>query len=171
MRLRETAQPGRVPSSLTRSRKPVGATLAVARWKGMRLKGTPSSAPFGGTFPQGKAICTGSVSSANPGAYLEPQRVQIFPTQGPSGPGLNCTQALLVLRAGNSPPRTSSASPVTGVQGVGEYEHEVPILSPPPAAFWLLCRRGQSNPPSADGGALPLQFYGFFLFLRSSSTS
>ena len=43
-----------------------------------------------------------------------------------------------------------------GARGKGEYGHGVTILRRPPAAFWLLCRRGQSNPPSADGG-IPLQ--------------
>ena len=36
------------------------------------------------------------------------------------------------------------ASPVMG-PGCSDLEQT-------PAAFWLLCRRGQSNPPSADGG-------------------
>ena len=35
---------------------------------------------------------------------------------------------------------------------------------PSPGAFWLLCRHGQSNPPSADGG-IPLRTINLFLNL------
>ena len=100
---------------------------------------------------RGKAICTGRVDSANSGADVEPHQKQILQTQGPSGPGKNRTQALLVLRAGNDALTTNSASPVMGAgadspcqgemarraRGVreSEYGHEVSILSEPRGRF------------------------------------
>ena len=64
----------------------------------------PPQCAHWGTFPLigGRLFCTGSVGPAEAGAEVEPHRTQILQIQGPSGPGRNRTQALLVLRAGNS---------------------------------------------------------------------
>ena len=61
---------------------------------------------------------------------------KFLPTQGPSGPEWKRRQALLVLRADNFAKSNRYASPVTGDRGKGEYEHEVLILSRPPAILW-----------------------------------
>ena len=46
----------------------------------------------------------------------------------------------------------TGAPPVKGARGKAVIGEQSSPLRRPPAAFWLLCRRGQSNPPSADGG-------------------
>ena len=46
----------------------------------------------------------------------------------------------------------SGEAPVNGGPGESRHGERSSPLRRPPAAFWLLCRRGQSNPPSADGG-------------------
>src|SRR5699024_3685627 len=40
----------------------------------------------------------------------------------------------------------------SGPMDLGGAERSRSPSAASPAAFWLLCRRGQSNPPSADGG-------------------
>ena len=102
-------------------------------------------------------------------------------------PGRNRTQALLILRAGNVLP-TSRGNPRNGGPGadspcqgemsrsdrggrVGEYGHEVSILSRPPAILkvncpegaregglghWFLSHRWERNSPPA-GGETPLR--------------
>ena len=83
---------------------------------------------------------------------MRPQ--QISDTQDPSGSGRKGIQALLVLRAGRIQIRFRSGPRKWGPGG-NEYERGALILSFPLAAFWLLCRRGQSNPPPAGGGTPP----------------
>ena len=104
-------------------------------------------------------ICTGTVSWANPGAVRKSQQNQILHIQGPSGPGRNRTQALLILRAGNEAPTKQEGVPRNGVRGKATMGTKCPS-EPSPAAFWLLCRRGQSNPLSADSGIPPAKIYG-----------
>ena len=83
----------------------------------------------------------------------------IFANPGPSGPGRNRTQALLILRAGNEAPTKQEGVPRNGVRGKATMGTKCPS-EPSPAAFWLLCRRGQSNPLSADSGIPPAKIYG-----------
>ena len=54
--------------------------------------------------------------------------------QAPSGAGRNCTQALLILRAGNFLP-SRRGSPRKWGPGKGDYEHEVLIRSRPRRRF------------------------------------
>ena len=78
----------------------------------------PPQCAHWGTFPLigGRLFCTGSVGPAKAGAEVEPHRTQILQTQGPSGPGRNRTQALLVLRAGRTAQRPRD-NPRNGVRG------------------------------------------------------
>ena len=104
------------------------------------------AAPTGETVPSRRAAKgrpysrkqTGSVGSVKPGAEDEPQRRKFLQTQGPVArrgfrhPLKFCAPKIFCL--------TQGIPPVTGVQGVGEYGHEVPILSLPLgaslASFW-----------------------------------
>ena len=73
-----------------------------------------------------------------------------FAHPGPSGPaGIEILTQ--ILRAGRALMRDRRA-PVKGARGKAVIGEQSSPLRRPPAAFWLLCRRGQSNPPSADGG-------------------
>ena len=62
-------------------------------------------------------IRTRSVGSATPGAGVEPRQFQFSSHSGPSGAGRNCTQALLILRAGNFMPSRRD-NPRNGGPGV-----------------------------------------------------
>ena len=115
--------------------------------------------PQGSVLDRPAGICTGTVSWANPGAVRKSQQNQILHIQGPSGPGRNRTQALLILRAGNEAPTKQEGVPRNGVRGKATMGTKCPS-EPSPAAFWLLCRRGQSNPLSADSGIPPVKIYG-----------
>ena len=118
-----------------------------------------SSVRTGPPSPRGKLFCTGSVGSSKPGAQREPHQPKFLQTQGPSGPGRNRTQALLILRAGNEAPTKQEGVPRNGVRGKATMGTKCPS-EPSPAAFWLLCRRGQSNPLSADSGTPSAKIYG-----------
>ena len=92
----------------------------------------------------------GTVCSANPGAGMEPQNLEFLLTQGPVGREER-RKVTQILRAGTIAEPDRYASPVIGVRGKATMSTKC-SSEPSPAAFWLLCRRGQSNPPSADGG-------------------
>ena len=57
------------------------------------------------------------------------------------------------------PRRSAEGVPRNGVRGKATMGTKCPS-EPSPAAFWLLCRRGQSNPLSADSGIPPAKNYG-----------
>ena len=66
---------------------------------------------------------------------------------GPCGPRIEREQ-ILILPAGTYVPTKVTRSRKQGDRGKGDYERplrEGAHRSRPPAAFWLLCRRGQSN--------------------------
>ena len=105
-----------------------------------------------------------------------------FANSGPSGAGRNCTQALLILRAGNvlitsrGYPRKQGSGADSPCQGemarrarggrVGDYEHEVlirsrSIIAPSSAPFggtypYPLCRFATSSLPLLAYGHFPL---------------
>ena len=88
--------------------------------------------------------------SAKPGAAAEPRQSQFSTRPGPSGP-VGIEILTQILRAGRALMRDRRA-PRKGGRGKAVIGEQSSPLRRPPAAFWLLCRRGQSNPPSADGG-------------------
>ena len=111
------------------------------------------------TFPQGKAILHRERWLVKARRTEGTAPAEIFTNPGPSGPGRNRTQALLILRAGNEAPTKQEGVPRNGVRGKATMGTKCPS-EPSPAAFWLLCRRGQSNPLSADSGIPPAKIYG-----------
>ena len=101
-----------------------------------------------------------------PGALAQKTQAQCenrtrnkFCTPRAQWPGRKRGQALLILRAGNEAPTKQEGVPRNGVRGKATMGTKCPS-EPSPAAFWLLCRRGQSNPLSADSGIPPAKIYG-----------
>ena len=97
-----------------------------------------------------------------PGADAEPHQQKFLQNQGPVArrefrvPLRFCAPEVLHLQN-----RYASL-----VMGSGERRIWTRSVHPEPSpgAFWLLCRHGQSNPPSADGG-IPLRTTNLFLTL------
>ena len=112
------------------------------------------------------ARCAAPTAENGPGTLVRRRQAQkrnrtssnFLPAQAPSGAGRNRAQALLILRAGNVLP-TSRGNPRNGGPGadspcqgemsrsdrggrVGEYGHEVSILSRPPAILKVNCPEG-----------------------------
>ena len=107
--------------------------------------------PYGGKRP-------GGVGSANPGADAKPQQLQFPSRSGPQWGRTKPHPSTPVLRAGNFLP-TARGNPRNGGPGadspcqgemsrsdrggrVGEYGHEVSILSRPPAILKVNCPEG-----------------------------
>ena len=112
---------------------PLRANQTIARRAGEDTR------PYGGKQNR-------SVGSEKAGAELEPNRLKFLLTQGPVA-RIEYWNATQILRAGNEAQLFRRASPVmgSGVQRLGAPERCASEQTP--AAFWLLCRRGQSNPP------------------------
>ena len=70
--------------------------------------------------------------------------------QWPGG-NLDCHSVSLRFCAPEGSKSASGAAPVMGDPGQGEYGHASAHPEPSPVAFWLLCRRGQSNSPPGTG--------------------
>ena len=103
-------------------------------------------------------IRTGNVCSAKPGAVVEPHQRKFLQTQGPVA-RWEFRPATQILRAGNfvQPYRYASSVMGSGESGpmdLGGAKRSRSPSAASPAAFWLLCRRGQSNSPPA-GGEIP----------------
>ena len=80
---------------------------------------------------------------------LASKRLQILMAKGPSGPRVGGKQ-ILILPAGDIHKAQSDPLPQQGDRGKGDYKRPLRVgayRSRPPAAFCLLCRRGQSRPP------------------------
>ena len=154
-KIRRRGGPVCPPLQSTVHRKPVGA----------RFKNPPPSvtaSPCHLPPWRGKAICIGSVGSANLGAEAELHQPQFLQTQGPvAREGFRpITQ---ILRAGTSALTNQERVPVMGsgadspCQGemarraregrASEYERVSAHFEPSPGAFWFLCRHGQRNSP------------------------
>ena len=88
--------------------------------------------------------------------------MQFWGSQGPVA-RIEWREATQILRAGNFASSHRYASPVMGFGERRIWTRSV-HPEPSPGAFWLLCRHGQSNPPSADGG-IPLRTTNLFLNL------
>ena len=96
--------------------------------------------------------------SAKPGAVVEPHQRKFLQTQGPVA-RWEFRPATQILRAGNfvQPYRYASSVMGSGESGpmdLGGAKRSRSPSAASPAAFWLLCRRGQSNSPPA-GGEIP----------------
>ena len=122
--------------------RPLVEAAPRLRNRGVRRKGPPPKAqpPRLGT--------PGALSPRGPPAHFtwaERQRA------GGRNGILSCS------RAGCDCCSVSSASPVMGVRGQVNWRPSAAQADRelPPAAFWLLCRRGQSNPPA--GGNPPCE--------------
>ena len=127
-------------------RPPVGIRIAVQESTLIRLAYGQPPSPL-----QGEGYFAPGALAQKTQAQCENRTRNKFCTPRAQWPGRKRGQALLVLRAGNEEQPLRSASPVMGVRGKANMSAKR-SSEPSPGAFWLLCRRGQSSPPSADGG-------------------
>ena len=137
-KIRRRGGPVCPPLQSTVHRKPVGA----------RFKNPPPSvtaSPCHLPPWRGKAICIGSVGSANLGAEAELHQPQFLQTQGPVARE-EFRPITQILRAGNDALTTNSVSPVKG-SGERRMWARSAHIEPSPGAFWFLCRHGQRNSP------------------------
>ena len=131
---------------------PQGEGLRAATW----------GRPYGGKRTEG-------VGSAKVGAEGEPHQNQILQTQGlvarrgfrvslrfcaPEGFCLLQGITPVMGDRGPTPPVRGRCREATEGGRVGEYGHEVSILSRPPAILWFLSHRWERNSPPA-GGEIP----------------
>ena len=152
-------------------RPPVGIRIAVQESTLIRLAYGQPPSPL-----QGEGYFAPGALAQKTQAQCEKRTRNKFCTPRAQWPGRKRGQALLILRAGNEAPTKQEGVPRNGVRGrlplsggdgpkcqrgVGKATMGTKCPSEPsPAAFWLLCRRGQSNPPSADSGIPPAKIYG-----------
>ena len=132
-------------------RPPVGIRIAVQESTLIRLAYGQPPSPL-----QGEGYFAPGALAQKTQAQCENRTRNKFCTPRAQWPGRKRGQALLILRAGNEAPTKQEGVPRNGVRGKATMGTKCPS-EPSPAAFWLLCRRGQSNPPSADGGIPPTE--------------
>ena len=138
-------------------RRPIlqGFAISALRAAARRLRSETRPRAAKGRPYGGKQLR--DVGSETAGAKAEPHQLQFSTNPGPSGPA-GIEGATQILRAGNFAWTCRYASPVMGsgadspCQGemarrarggrVGDYEHEVLILSRPPAILKVNCPEG-----------------------------
>ena len=135
-------------------RPPVGIRIAVQESTLIRLAYGQPPSPL-----QGEGYFAPGALAQKTQAQCENRTRNKFCTPRAQWPGRKRGQALLILRAGNEAPTKQEGVPRNGVRGKATMGTKCPS-EPSPAAFWLLCRRGQSNPLSADSGIPPAKIYG-----------
>ena len=135
-------------------RPPVGIRIAVQESTLIRLAYGQPPSPL-----QGEGYFAPGALAQKTQAQCENRTRNKFCTPRAQWPGRKRRQALLILRAGNEAPTKQEGVPRNGVRGKATMGTKCPS-EPSPAAFWLLCRRGQSNPLSADSGIPPAKIYG-----------
>ena len=122
-------------------RPPVGIRIAVQESTLIRLAYGQPPSPL-----QGEGYFAPGALAQKTQAQCENRTRNKFCTPRAQWPGRKRGQALLILRAGNEAPTKQEGVPRNGVRGKATMGTKCPS-EPSPAAFWLLCRRGQSNPP------------------------
>ena len=140
-------------------RRPRGEGLAGAQCA--PLLGSPHPPPSGAPSSKGEGSVEGRADihprpsrGKTQAQSLDPKKGANFRDPRPCGPEGN-TPTHTDFHAPDRTPQGKGVTPVTGVRGKGEYGRTAHILSRPPAAFCLLCRRGQSRSPPAGGEISP----------------
>ena len=139
--------------------RPRGEGLAGAQCA--PLLGSPHPPPSGAPSSKGEGSVEGRADihprpsrGKTQAQSLDPKKGANFRDPGPCGPEGN-TPTHTDFHAPDRTIQGKGVTPVTGVRGKGEYGRTAHILSRPPAAFCLLCRRGQSRSPPAGGEISP----------------